>query len=66
MVASTFRVLLYLELPFEESIKRVDCRFIDPVTEFTYHSEYNPPPADNVQVMNRIKPIETPYLENEE
>lgn len=38
--------VLVLEVPDEEVIKRISGRRVDPVTNKTYHVDFNPPPPD--------------------
>nr|CCA18702.1 adenylate kinase putative [Albugo laibachii Nc14] len=38
--------MLVLQVPDEQVIARISGRLIDPITQFSYHKEMNPPPGD--------------------
>lgn len=49
------RVFLVLETPEDILIERVEGRRTDPVTGNIYHMKYNPPPADDTALLERLQ-----------
>lgn len=49
------QVMTLLEVPDAVVTERVSGRRTDPVTNKVYHLKYNPPPADNPEIMKRLE-----------
>ena len=60
---SFFNNYIWLEIDEEETLKRVNDRLIDETTNIIYHKEFNPPPAGDKKLLERLKPVTEPSEE---
>jgi len=60
---SFFNNYIWLEIDEEETLKRVNDRLIDENTNIIYHKEFNPPPAGDKKLLERLKPVTEPSEE---
>ena len=61
---SFFNNYIWLEIDEEETLKRVNDRLIDENTNIIYHKEFNPPPAGDKKLLERLKPVTEPSEED--
>ena len=61
---SFFNNYIWLEIDEEETLKRVNDRLIDETTNIIYHKEFNPPPAGDKKLLERLKPVTEPSEES--
>ena len=61
---SFFNNYIWLEIDEEETLKRVNDRLIDENTNIIYHKEFNPPPAGDKKLLERLKPVTEPNEES--
>ena len=61
---SFFNNYIWLEIDEEETLRRVNDRLIDENTNIIYHKEFNPPPAGDKKLLERLKPVTEPSEED--
>ena len=57
---SYFDSYIIIDLPEEETLKRMNNRFIDPNTNIIYHNEYNPPNPNDKKLNERLIELKEP------
>ena len=57
---SYFDSYFIIDLPEEETLKRMNNRFIDPNTNIIYHKEYNPPNPNDKKLNERLIELKEP------
>ena len=65
---SVFNNYIWLEINEEETLKRVNNRLLDPNTGIIYHTEFDPPPAGDKKLNDRLVNVTEPseeFIKNE-